>query len=159
MGLWNWVLGTIVVEGLISLAGLVIYLRATRARDRIGRFGLWGFLLFLLLSYVAALFNPPPPDIRPLAIGGIVFGWLFVAWACVGRSAPGDDAKTLRRQDATTLRCTSALSYDVASYRLSVSSNTSITFSISSTVLKKCGASRIAPSRSEHTMWARLMAW
>lgn len=79
LGLWNWVFGTIVVEAVISLAGLVIYLRATRARDRIGRFGLWGLLLFLLISYVAALFNPPPPDIRPVAIGGIVFGWLFVA--------------------------------------------------------------------------------
>jgi hypothetical protein len=30
---------------------------------------------------VGSLFAPPPPSTQALAIGGTVFGWLFVAWA------------------------------------------------------------------------------
>jgi len=35
----------------------------------------------LVLSYVGSLFSPPPPTRVALAVGGIIFGWLFVAWA------------------------------------------------------------------------------
>jgi len=37
-----------------------------------------------VVSYVGSLFTGPPPTLRALEIGGIVFGWLFVllaAWA------------------------------------------------------------------------------
>ena len=81
LGLWHSEAGTVIVETIMFVAGAALYLAATRARDRIGRYGLWGFLAFLLLSYAASLFSPPPPSPRPIAIGAIVFGWLFVAWA------------------------------------------------------------------------------
>ena len=81
LGLWTSEAGTVIVETIMFVAGAALYLAATRARDRIGRYGLWGFLAFLLLSYAASLFSPPPPSPRPIAIGAIVFGWLFVAWA------------------------------------------------------------------------------
>jgi hypothetical protein len=47
----------------------------------VGRYGLWGLLAVLVLSYVASLFAGTPPAVRVIAIGGIVFGWLFVVWA------------------------------------------------------------------------------
>ena len=81
LGLWNWLAGALFVEAVMFVAGLAIYLTTTRARDRIGRYGLAGFVLVLLLSYVASLLSPPPTNMRALAIGGIVFGWLFVALA------------------------------------------------------------------------------
>jgi membrane-bound metal-dependent hydrolase YbcI (DUF457 family) len=81
LGLWNWVAGTIVTEAVLFIAGIAIYLKTTRARDRIGRYGLAGFLLVLVLSYAGALLSPPPTNMRALAVGGIVFGWLFVAMA------------------------------------------------------------------------------
>jgi len=81
LGLWHSVVGTIVVEAAMFVAGIVIYLKTTRARDRIGSYGLAGFILVLLLSYMAALLSPPPGNMRALAVGGIVFGWLFVAMA------------------------------------------------------------------------------
>src|SRR5436853_2662050 len=40
LGLWNSVAGTIVVEAAMFLVGLWMYLRATRARDAVGRYGL-----------------------------------------------------------------------------------------------------------------------
>ena len=92
LGLWHSVAATLIVEATMFVAGLAIYLKTTRARDRIGRYGLAGFVLVLLLSYVASLLSPPPTNMRALAGGGIVFGWLFVwvaAWV--------DGHRTLRR--------------------------------------------------------------
>jgi hypothetical protein len=81
LGLWNSVAGTVVVEGLMFVAGAWIYSRTTRARDRIGGYGLGALLALLLLSYIGSLVAGAPPSMRAVAIGGIIFGWLFVAWA------------------------------------------------------------------------------
>jgi hypothetical protein len=81
LGVWNSVAGTVVIEGLMFVAGLWTYLKITRARDGAGRYGLGGLLAVLGLSYVASLFAGRPATVRAIAIGGIVFGWLFVAWA------------------------------------------------------------------------------
>jgi len=40
-----------------------------------------GLLLLLVLSYAGALLSPPPSNIKALAVGGLVFGWLFVGIA------------------------------------------------------------------------------
>jgi membrane-bound metal-dependent hydrolase YbcI (DUF457 family) len=81
LGLWNSVRGTISVEAVMFVAGIGMYLAATRARDRVGRYGLWGLVVVLAASYGASLVSPPPPSVTALAIGAIVFGWLFVVWA------------------------------------------------------------------------------
>lgn len=81
LGLWSSAAGTIAVEGSMFLAALWLYARGTRARDRVGRYGFWGLMALLVLSYLSSLFAGPPPSVRAIAIGGIVFGWLFVLWA------------------------------------------------------------------------------
>jgi len=81
LGLWNYVAATVIVETLMLLAGVMIYLRNTRARDAIGRWGFWGLIVLLAGGYYSTLFTPPPPDIKALAIGGIIFGWIFVLFA------------------------------------------------------------------------------
>jgi hypothetical protein len=81
LGLWNSVAGTVVAEALMFVAGTWIYLRTTRARDRIGRYGLGVLVGLLLLSYLASLVSGAPPSIPAIATGAIIFGWLFVAWA------------------------------------------------------------------------------
>jgi hypothetical protein len=79
LGLWNSVAATLVTEGLMFGAGLWIYLRATRAKDALGRWNVAIFALLLLVIYVVAAFGPPPPDVRTLAY--TAFGvWLLVAW-------------------------------------------------------------------------------
>src|SRR5947208_1717527 len=65
----------------VSLAGVWLYATATRARDRVGSYGFWALIALLALSYVGSLFSPPPPTRVALATFGIIFGWLFVAWA------------------------------------------------------------------------------
>lgn len=82
LGLWNYVAATVIVETVMLLAGVIIYLRTTRGRDAIGRWGFWGLIVLLAGGYYASLFTPTPTDIRALAIGGIIFGWVYVllAW-------------------------------------------------------------------------------
>ena len=84
LGLWNSVTGTVAVEGVMFVAGVWLYATATRARDRTGTYGFWSLIAVLVLSYVGSLFSPPPPTRVALAVGGIIFGWLFVGWAAWG---------------------------------------------------------------------------
>jgi hypothetical protein len=54
LGLWNSVPATLIIEGSMYAAGLTIYLRATRARDRIGRWGFFALAAVLVVIYLAA---------------------------------------------------------------------------------------------------------
>ncbi|MDQ6690832.1 MAG: hypothetical protein M3Z18_10020 [Gemmatimonadota bacterium] len=75
LGLWNSVAATYVIEFAIFGIGIAIYLRATRARDRIGSWGLWAYILVLAVIYLAS--GSPPPSEKALA--GTALGlWLFV---------------------------------------------------------------------------------
>ena len=80
LGLWNSLVGTIVIEvGLFAL-GIALYLQATKAKDRIGLIGFWTLVVLLGLIYVGNLFGPPPPEMSMIAIAGNA-SWLFVIWA------------------------------------------------------------------------------
>ncbi|HEX6099212.1 MAG TPA: hypothetical protein VF432_23060 [Thermoanaerobaculia bacterium] len=79
LGLWHSVPGTIAVEVAMFIAGLALYLRMTRPRDRIGSIALWSLVVFLAVIYVANLTSPPPPDARSIAFAGLA-QWLFVPW-------------------------------------------------------------------------------
>jgi hypothetical protein len=80
LGLWNSFLGSIVVEVGLFVGGIVLYLRATRAKDRIGRYAFWSLIGVLALIHLGNVFGPPPPDTRMIAYAGNAL-WLFVAWA------------------------------------------------------------------------------
>jgi len=81
LGLWYSTAGTIAVEGLMFVAAVWVYARATRARDRVGHWAWWALVAFLALSYVGNLFSSAPPNPRAFAWVGLVLGWLLVAWA------------------------------------------------------------------------------
>jgi hypothetical protein len=78
-GLWNSLPLTIVAEFVLFIGGACLYLRTTRARDRLGTVLFALFVLALAALYVASLVGPPPPDVRVLAYSALA-GWLFVAW-------------------------------------------------------------------------------
>ena len=79
LGLWNSVAGTLIVELLLFAAGVAVYLRTTRAKDRIGSLALWSLLVFLLLVYFASAFSAQVPTPRQLAWSGLLI-WIFVPW-------------------------------------------------------------------------------
>jgi hypothetical protein len=80
IGLWNSLIGTIVVELGIFLIALGLYLRTTSAQDRLGRYGLWSLVIFLVIIWLANFLGPPPPNERAIAIAGNA-AWLFILWA------------------------------------------------------------------------------
>jgi hypothetical protein len=82
LGLWNSVAGTVAVEGALLVGGTALYLRTTRAKDRVGHLGLWLFLGLLVLIEVAGQLGPPPPSARAIGLAGVAL-WLFVPWAAL----------------------------------------------------------------------------
>lgn len=79
LGLWNSVPITMILEFGIFLTGLAIYLRSTRARDRIGSWGLWSMAAVLIIFFLAGSLGPPPSSERALAIATLG-SWLFIPW-------------------------------------------------------------------------------
>lgn len=78
-GLWNSIPATYLIEFGVYAAGIWIYLRTTRALDRIGSWGLWAYIVVLAAIYVASNGSPPPNE---EALAFIALGiWLFVPWA------------------------------------------------------------------------------
>jgi hypothetical protein len=75
LGLWNSVPATLIVEIGMFAGGTFLYLRSTRAKDRIGRWGLAGLLGFLFVVYLAASFGPPPPSGKAVAASALAL-WL-----------------------------------------------------------------------------------
>lgn len=80
--LWDSIAGTMIVELAMLAAGVWLYARATRARDRIGRYGFVAYIVFLLVLYIGDRFSGPPPDVQSLIWVSIVFVPLFLisAW-------------------------------------------------------------------------------
>ena len=60
LALWNSVPITLMLEGSLFLLGIIIYLRTTKAKNRIGSYGFWGFILFLVVIEVANFTSKPP---------------------------------------------------------------------------------------------------
>ncbi len=80
LGLWNSLPATLAVEAAIFAAGLAIYLRCTRASDRIGRYALWTLVLFLVVVYLGNVTGPPPSSVEAVAWLGQA-QWLIVVLA------------------------------------------------------------------------------
>jgi LexA-binding, inner membrane-associated putative hydrolase len=80
LGLWNSVAGTVVVELGLFFGGLATYLMSTRARDGVGKFALWSFVILIIFIWVGAVFGPPPPSVNAVRASGFAL-WLAVAWA------------------------------------------------------------------------------
>lgn len=80
LGLWNYPGTTLAVESALFIIGAAFYTSVTRARDGVGRIGLWALIVTLVAIYFAALYGPPPPSSQAVAMAGHLT-WLFVLWA------------------------------------------------------------------------------
>jgi hypothetical protein len=81
LGLWLWnsPAATFIVETTMLVAGMYLYLKTTRARDRIGRYAFWGLIAFLVVVNLANMLGPPPPSVAAVAWSAEAI-WLLVAW-------------------------------------------------------------------------------
>ena len=78
-GLWASLSTTLAVELPIFAIGVRLYLRATEPSNVVGKWALWVLITFLVGTYLANLFGPPPPNVTTLAWVG-QGQWLLVAW-------------------------------------------------------------------------------
>lgn len=81
IGLWNSLIGTLILEGAIFAAGVYLYISATKPKQRRkGTKSFWGLILFLSVIYIMNIFGPPPEDAGAIGYAGLA-QWLIVAWA------------------------------------------------------------------------------
>lgn len=79
--LWNSIAGTLIVELAIFFGGVLLYASATRARDRVGRWAFWAYVLFLLVLYVGDRFSAPPENPTEIAWTGLIATAVLLGWA------------------------------------------------------------------------------
>ena len=80
LGLWNFPVAELLLEGFLYLGGVSIYLRATKASDRTGRVAAWTLAILLAAIFILNILGPPPPSTMAIGYAGLGM-WLFVAWA------------------------------------------------------------------------------
>jgi len=80
LGLWFSIPATLIVEGAMFLCGIALYVRSTRAVDRIGSIALWAFLILSAAMWASGPWSPPPPSADALAWFALG-AYLLVAWA------------------------------------------------------------------------------
>jgi membrane-bound metal-dependent hydrolase YbcI (DUF457 family) len=78
--LWDSIPGTILVEGGLFAAGIVVYTRATRPRSRAGTLALAGLVALVGLLWLSQPWSPPPPAPTAVALGALTL-WLMIPWA------------------------------------------------------------------------------
>jgi len=80
LGLWGSVTATAVTEIAMLVAGLSLYLSATRAKGWPGHVSLWGLVAVLAFLYGGTVQGTPPPSLRALEIVSCSMLVIFVAW-------------------------------------------------------------------------------
>ena len=79
-GLWNYPTIAVILEALIFIAGIYLYLSATKTKNRTGTIAFWTMVVFLSVIYVMNIFGPPPPSVEAIGYAGLL-QWLFIPWA------------------------------------------------------------------------------
>jgi len=80
LGLWRSVPATLVVEIAMYAAGVALYARATRSKDRTGTWAFVALVAFLFVAYIANVLGPPPPSAMAVAASALAL-WLIPLWA------------------------------------------------------------------------------
>ena len=80
LGLWNSVVGTLVVEGAMFAVGVRMYAHNTRPLTRIGRWALVWLVVILGAIYAGSMAGPPP-SVTAIWIAGLLGGVVLVTWA------------------------------------------------------------------------------
>jgi len=81
VGLWNSIPGTLLVEVPIFVVGVGLYAMSTRARDWIGRYAFWLYVLVLLVMYAGDRYSAPPQSMKEVATTGMIATAVLLGWA------------------------------------------------------------------------------
>jgi hypothetical protein len=81
LGLWNSAPGTLAIEVPLFAIGAWIYTRATRARDKTGRWAFVSLTAFLFVSYVVNFLSGAPPSVTAILLTALVGTGVLLLWA------------------------------------------------------------------------------
>ena len=80
LGLWNHVAATMTTEIAMLLVGVSIYARATRARDRIGRYAFFAYVVVLLVLFIGDRFSAVPPAVSAIIWSALIAEAVLLVW-------------------------------------------------------------------------------
>jgi len=81
LGLWTSIPATLIVEGGFWVLALVLYVRATRPKNRVGIYAFWSVAAFLTLLWYGNIAGPPPSNPHTAPLFSLILFSLIVAWA------------------------------------------------------------------------------
>jgi len=79
LGIWNSIIATILIEGGIFILGVYLFIKITKARNKIGIYSFWSLIIFLILIYGMNLLGSPPESVDAIGYVGLS-QWLIIAW-------------------------------------------------------------------------------
>jgi membrane-bound metal-dependent hydrolase YbcI (DUF457 family) len=82
LGLWNSIAGTMAVEIAMYAVGVWMYMKMTRAKNWVGRFVSWAFVVVLLGIFCADRFSAPPENMKEVAQTGLIATVITILWVC-----------------------------------------------------------------------------
>ena len=80
LGLWNSGPFTILIEGGIFVAGVVLYINTKKGQGQNVNMKFWSLIVFLVIIHIINFIGPPPPSVAAIAWAGHL-QWLFIPWA------------------------------------------------------------------------------
>lgn len=81
LGLWNSIPATLLVEGGFWCLAIILYVRATHAKNSIGTVVFWSGIIVLTLLWLNNIAGPPPPNPQDAPFSSLIVFSLTVAWA------------------------------------------------------------------------------
>lgn len=79
-GLWKSPVITLILEIGMFIGGVLLYVKATAAKNKKGSIGFWSLVIFLMVVHILSAFSPPPPHVDAVAWAGQL-QWIIVIWA------------------------------------------------------------------------------
>ena len=81
LGLWNSIPATLLVEGGFWILAIILYVRATKPKNRAGTYVFWIGVVLLTLAWYGNIRSGMDPDPVRAGVSGLIFFSLMVAWA------------------------------------------------------------------------------
>lgn len=101
LGLWDYPIATLIVEGALVAGGLGLYVRNTRSLTTPAKYAIPLFICAALCIQAAMAFGPAPPSDRAMAITALSSYAILagaIAWLEKGRSAEANKPAALLRR-------------------------------------------------------------
>jgi hypothetical protein len=88
LGLWRSIPATLLIEGALWVAGIMVYLRVQPFTGWGTRFAFWSLVLVSTVMWASSPWSPPPAGVEALGWFALI-GWIVIPWAAAsdrGRS-------------------------------------------------------------------------